>query len=156
MLRGRGSHYRAYATEAFRLLAREGSAEAYRGKILEAVCQRQREEGGGGLPMTGSQVEATLLKAERERAAKAGTIRDLEAAEAALAVVERMPEGRHRVEAVKAVYMVNPWQPLRRGDIRDRVCRASITIPASERAIYKWLADARDLFAEARELRTGD
>lgn len=57
-------------------------------------------------------------------------------------------------QAVELVYFINPEQPLERNDISERVHRAELEIPASERSIYGWLYRARKIFAEERGLRT--
>lgn len=55
--------------------------------------------------------------------------------------------------AVKVVYFVKPDKPLGSGDIEARVTRQSLLAPASERTVYRWLAEARRTFAEIRGLR---
>ena len=54
------------------------------------------------------------------------------------------------VKAVKGVY----YYPICKGDISMRVHKLSLSIPASEASMYRWLHQARQLFAELRGLRT--
>jgi len=57
-------------------------------------------------------------------------------------------------QTIKNVYFVEPNRPLKKGDISQRVLRLSIEMPAAENSIYRWLCEARNLFATMRGLRT--
>lgn len=59
-------------------------------------------------------------------------------------------------EAVRAVYMVEPWRTPKRGEISCRVVAFAYEAPLSERQVYTYLRHARDLFALARGLRVDD
>jgi hypothetical protein len=142
------SHYRDYATAAFRLLAREGSADRYRAKIYNAALAR-RGEGGTGL---GSPTEAAIMRAEQAVYDTVATIADLEAAEYAVAALEAR-YGYAARRALYMVYMAYADRELVKGEISDRIHRAELEIPASEKTLYRWLAYARRCFAEKRGLR---
>ena len=77
------THYRDYATEAWRLYARLGSAEAYKRRIYSEAQQRHAEGGSGG---AGSPTEAAVLRGEAAIAEKEGVWRDLEALARAMEV----------------------------------------------------------------------
>lgn len=139
------THYRDYATEAYRLHARLGSAEAYRQRVLCEALSR-RAEGGAGL---GSPTEAAVAQKE-------SIWRDLEAVERTMKRIALCRNGDCVLRAVKEVYQQNPDVSLRRGDIANRVTKLSIDMPASPRSIYGWLRSARDIFAEERGLRKDD
>ena len=142
------SHYRDYATAAFRLLAREGSADRYRAKIYNAALAR-RGEGGTGL---GSPTEAAIMRAEQAVYDAVATIADLEAAEYAVAALEAR-YGYAARRALYMVYMAYADRELVKGEISDRIHRAELEIPASEKTLYRWLAYAKRCFAEKRGLR---
>nr|DAW90299.1 MAG TPA: hypothetical protein [Bacteriophage sp.] len=142
------SHYRDYATAAFRLLAREGSADRYRAKIYNAALAR-RGEGGTGL---GSPTEAAIMRAEQAVYDTVATIADLEAAEYAVAALEAR-YGYAARRALYMVYMAYADRELPKGEISERIHRAELEIPASEKTLYRWLAYARRCFAEKRGLR---
>ncbi len=142
------SHYRDYATAAFRLLAREGSADRYRAKIYNAALAR-RGEGGTGL---GSPTEAAIMRAEQAVYDTVATIADLEAAEYAVAALEAR-YGYAARRALYMVYMAYADRELAKGEISERIHRAELEIPASEKTLYRWLAYARRCFAEKRGLR---
>ncbi len=144
------THYRDYATEAFRLHARLGSEDAYRQRVLCEALSR-RAEGGGSL---GSPTEAAVLRAEAALSEAEGTLRDLEAVERALTRIERLRGGTCILRAVREVYQVEADRPLARGEIARRVDRLSVALPASPATIYRWLGLARKIFAEERSLRT--
>lgn len=142
------SHYRDYATAAFRLLAREGSADRYRNRVYNTALAR-RGDGGTGL---GSPTEAAIMRAEQAVYDAVATIADLEAAEYAVAALEAR-YGYAARRALYMVYMAYADRELVRGEISERIHKAELEIPASERAIYKWLGYARRCFAEKRGLR---
>ena len=146
------THYRDYATEAYRLHARLGSAAAYKRRVLaEALARRAESGGSAGL---GSPTEAAVVRAEAALAETEGTIRDLEAVERAMERIGRMRGGTCILRAVREVYEVEADRPIERGEIARRVDRLSIGLPASPATIYRWLGLARKIFAEERGLRT--
>ena len=144
----RKTFYRDYATEAFRLLAREGSAALYRQKVYNTALARRGEAGSG----IGSPTEAAVIRAEQAVYEAEATIRDLEAAEAAVNVLE-CKYGVAAVKALKRVYMAEVDRDIKRGEISERVNKAIMNIPASEESIYRWLRFARTSFAKNRGLR---
>lgn len=144
------THYRDYATEAFRLHARLGSAAAYKRRVLAEALSR-RAEGGGSL---GSPTEAAVVRAEAALAETEGTIRDLEAVERAMERIGRMRGGTCILRAVREVYEAAPEDELGRGEIQRWVERLSMELPAGRSSIFRWLAIARRVFAEERGLRT--
>ncbi len=65
--------------------------------------------------------------------------------------------GRELVcSAVRAVYMVDPWRKVTRGEYSARALRFALDVPLSERQVYYYLEQARDLFAIERGLRIDD
>ena len=146
------THYRDYATEAYRLHARLGSAAAYRQRIVSEALARRAEGGGSAGP--GSPTEAAVVRAEAALAETEGTIRDLEAVERAMERIGRMRGGTCILRAVREVYEVEADRPIERGEIARRVDKLSLEMPAGPRSIYRWLGTARQVFAEERGLRT--
>lgn len=164
------SHYRDYATAAFRFwAATPGGSEAYKKKIWEdAVLAQHKEEGRTGIS---NPSEAAVMRAEKELEKKVSEIKDLDAVEKTIHQIECMlsergpiysPEAYHYkehsdgsgiIKALKIVYMAEPEREPRRGEIIERVHKAEIDIPASEPTIYRWLRMACQLFGEARGLR---
>lgn len=147
----RKSHYRDYATEAFRFLARERSSKEYAQRIWNEELERQKkyETISGGIS---APTESAVLRAETAVKLAAAALADLEAAEFALHAVEAM-RCSAAADAVRMVYMVNPDDEIKRGEIEERVIMATIQIPAGRTTVYRWLSLARDLFAEKRGLR---
>ena len=146
------THYRDYATEAYRLHARLGSAAAYKRRVLAEALARRAEAGGSAGP--GSPTEAAVVRAEAALAETEGTIRDLEAVERAMERIGRMRGGTCILRAVREVYEAEADRPIERGEIARRVDRLSLEMPAGPRSIYRWLGTARQVFAEERGLRT--
>lgn len=149
------THYRDYATEAYRLHARLGSAAAYKRRVLAEALARRAESGGSvGSAGPGSPTEAAVVRAEAALAETEGTIRDLEAVERAMERIGRMRGGTCILRAVREVYEAEADRPIERGEIARRVDKLSLEMPAGPRSIYRWLGTARQVFAEERGLRT--
>ena len=147
----RKTHYRDYATEAFRFWAVEGPAEKYKQRLWEEAVQRQnRIEGGSGISCPS---EAAIIRTEQELEDAEATIADLEAVDKTLVELQTRGNGAAIMEALRVVYMDRPDRELEPGDISARVHKAELTIPASERSIFNWLALARRTFARERKLR---
>lgn len=132
---------RDYATDAFCFAAECGypSYEVYRKKIyndaLSSCCFANPQD--------------SILYAENQMLTKAPEILDVTAVYETFNVFE-LGEKEHIVKAVKKVY----YYPIRKGDIDARVHKFSIDLPASEASVYRWLAQARRLFAVLRGLRS--
>lgn len=139
-------HVRDYATEAFRYWAKVGGSKKY---IEDLVADTRRQKSSG----IANPTEAALVIKERILAERAAEFADLEAVERALHIISTLGAGKEMLQAVEMVYFEKCWDELRRGDIQDRVHKAELTIPASERSIYYWLKKARLIFAKERGLR---
>ncbi len=148
----RKSHIRDYATAAFQYYALTGGLDRFRAKlwaIIEVDFRRRGEESGDISKPT----ESALIHFEKELEKKQSEVLDLEAVEKTKQILERMRDGNDIIRVLKSVYMVEPQRDPERGEISERVHKAEIAIPASEKTIYRWLALARKTFAEARGLR---
>lgn len=147
------SHYRDYATDAFRFLAKNGPVAAYKMRLYNDTLRyyQLREscvETGISAP-----TEAAVIRAEQAVLDAMAEIADMEAAEFALTAVRNM-RGEAAEKAVRAVYMLMPDMERTRGEIEHRVIYASTHLHASRRTVYGWLKLARLVFAEKRGLRT--
>jgi hypothetical protein len=150
-----------YATAAFRFYAKNGkSAEEYKKRIhdeaLETIKRREVKTKGSG----GSPTEAMLIEAERMISDKMAEIKDMEAVEATLRQLEvrgsniyQYVIGKDIIKAIEYVYFKDADKEIIKGDIYNRVHAAEIDIHASERSIYYWLRQAREIFAIERGLR---
>ena len=145
------THYRDYATEAWRLHARLGSAADYKRRIYAEAQERCVQGSSGGV---GSPTEAAVMRGEAALAEKESVWRDLEAVERAMERIEARRNGDCILRAVKEVYQVHPDVPFVSGEITDRVNRLCMEMPADRASVYRWLAVARHTFAEERGLRT--
>ncbi|ABQ23673.1 hypothetical protein [Clostridium kluyveri] len=146
------NHIRDYATAAFRFYAEQDmSADEYKKKIydeaLEDYKKRQKSEG------ISFPIEAAIIRAERAVNEKLAEIKDMEAVELTVAELRVKPQGKAIVQAIETVYFKDADKELEKGDIHRRVHTAEIYIPASQKTVYRWLRDARKLFAEKRGLR---
>jgi hypothetical protein len=155
------NHVRDYATEAFRFYAKINmSADAYKQKIYdEALFNYKKKMKGSGISFP---TESAIIAAENEVTQKLAEIKDMEAVEMTLDELRAHSISMNNfgridqietIKAIKIVYFTDPNKELQKGDIQDRVHIAEISIPASERSIYYYLAKARELFALNRGLR---
>lgn len=58
--------------------------------------------------------------------------------------------GEEIVRAVVAIYMQEPWRPLRRGEVGTRAMRFALECPAGRTTVFRWLDRARKMWAEFR------
>lgn len=135
-------HLRDYATDAFRFYARVGklTGDEYIDLVKsDSACGQQPKEIR----------EINALHAASEAL---GAAYDLDAVRRTLEHLETIGK-RDAILAVKAVYFVMPSLPLGYNEIASRVRRFSLSLPASERTVYRWLRLARKVFAIERGLR---
>lgn len=143
-------HIRDYATEAFRYYAylgkphKEDLEKKYYQEALEQY-QRNRELGGSGIS---SPTEQAVMYAEGVLRQKQAELWDILAVEKTIAQLHAWER-----QAVEIVYFKSPYKEIERGDIEERVNKASIEVPASDRSIYRYLKKARNVFAFERGLR---
>ena len=58
--------------------------------------------------------------------------------------------GEEIVRAVVAIYMQEPWRPLRRGEVSRRVIRFAMEYPTDRSTVFRWLDKARRMWLEFR------
>lgn len=142
-------HIRDYATEAFRYFAAKGKPSyrtlkaQYMAEALEDY-QREHEKGSG----IGKPTEAAVIYAEREVEKKMAELLDILAVEKVYYTSKPLVR-----EVIEIVYFTDAEEPLRKGDISARVCKASLETFTSERGVYAILKAVRLKFAEERGLR---
>lgn len=146
------NHIRDYATAAFRFYAEKNmSADEYKKKIYdEALEDYKKRQKSAGISCP---TEAAIIRAERAVNEKLAEIKDMEAVELTVAELRVKPQGRAIVQAIEIIYFKDADKELKKGDIHSRVHTAEIYIPASQNTVYRWLREARRLFAEKRGLR---
>ena len=146
------SNYRDYAVSAFRFFAEAGSSRAYREMILADVAQTHAD--GPAAKGYGSPTEAQVMRGEMALDNARAELADLEAVERTLDRIDRLPDAVTARKVLRMVYMDRPGEPLEPGDVSDRIVRASLIVPTSERTVHRLLSKARRIFAEERGLRT--
>ena len=55
------------------------------------------------------------------------------------------------MEAVRTVYMAEPWKDLQKAQISGRVVYFAMSHNVSERTVYYWLAKARGMWRNIRD-----
>ena len=148
----RKDHIKDYATAAFRFYKVAGGAKKYKDRLWEETLTRSQHSGeryeGIAKP-----TEADIVRAERVVDDAYAAVADLEAVERTLEIIAKLDNGLYIRRALEIVYFAGADKPMERGDIQARVHSAELRIPASERAVYRYLAKARILFAVERGLR---
>lgn len=140
----RKDNIRDYATEAFRFWARHG-CPSYE-EAVERIKRRAINRAFGIDP------EKALIYAEAEVEKASAGLCDIMACSQVFTTLD--DTGRGLVcEAVRAVYMTEPWKIPKRGELSARVLAFALEIPLSERQVYQYLKQARELFAAVRGLR---
>lgn len=148
---------RDYSTAAFRFYASVGkSAEEYKEEIkknaLEEIRKRENivRTGDGGSP-----TEHELMYQEEKLQEKISEIRDIEAVEKTLA--EYRANGNKKsldtLQLIKDVYFKRPKEKLEKNDISFRVEGTAMLLGIGSSTAYKYLKNARVLFAFNRGLR---
>lgn len=137
----RRDHIRDYATAAFRFYARVGklSGDEYLKMVRGSFGCVQDEE--------------KKIRSMHEKATDLmGACQDLDAVKRTLDDLEF--SGKYEAaQAVRAVYFVMPSGKISGKVIAGRVRDFSLSCPASERTVYRWLSLARKVFARERGLR---
>lgn len=145
-------HIRDYATEAYRYYARMGcpTYEELRRAIYNKALQSAKKELLKTPGVSDPTAEA-IIRAEKEVDLFASQLDDILAVEKAIRLM--LPKHPEWLRAVEIVYFTKADAQLEPGDIIGRVNMAAIEIPAGERTVYRWLKQARTLFARERGLR---
>ena len=138
---------RDYATEMFRLYAAAGRPTYEQAR--EEIYQAELNLYSGGDP------SSSVSRAEAAVEDATPYLLDLHAVDRTIAILHK-GQRQHIVQAVEAVYFVQPNLPLRRGEISNRVRRFAACCPSDERTVYHWLREARLLCAAIRGLRIAD
>lgn len=135
---------RDYVTEAFRLYAAMGKPKYE--QAVAAVYQTELLKHKSFDPATAvTQAEVAVEK-------KTPMLLDILAVEKTIELLGR-GDKPYIVAAINEVYFAYPLQPLRKGEISERVRRYALQCPTDERTVYRWLKEARLLCAAVRGLR---
>lgn len=144
MARGKKKNTMDYATAAFRFWARRG-CPTY-DEAVERIYNKAMRRAAGAEP------EKAVMFAEREVERAGSELCDVLACDIVFREFERT--GNELVcQAVREVYMVQPYKELKANDITHRVLAFALKVPLSERQVYRYLARAREAFALVRGLR---
>lgn len=142
-------HIRDYATEAFRYYSYLGkpSYESLKDKYNKEALEeyQQTHEKGTGI---GKPTEAAVIYAETAVRQKQGELWDILAIEKTLVQLNV-----YEKKAIDIVYFLHGYRSYKRGEISERVQKASLEIPADIRTVYRYLYKARMIFAYERGLR---
>ncbi len=141
-----------YAADAFRFYAKFGDIREYKHKIWNEALESGRSQIRSQSP--GKPTESAIIRAEKAIEQAKPELDDLEAAQKTLRRLNiQQPE---IALAVRIVYMSEPESERRKGDLKRRIIKATMEIPASERSVYYWLDIATTVFAKERGLRVSD
>ena len=132
-----------YAISAFALFAQYGQrGEA---ELKEYIYHREL--------LCHDRPDIAVTRAEAAVSENAPLFADIAAVEKTLALLSRCGDP-DRLKAVRAIYVSEAGSARR--DIALRVRAVSLDIPTTERTVYRWLKEARTIFAEFRGLYMGN
>lgn len=135
---------RDYATDAFRVWALWGCPS------YDDAVAKVRKKAEGCSAGQDPAVVVALSDAEVEK--RMPILLDIMACEQTFSLLRKHGK-EHICRAVKAVYMTEPHKISTHADITSRVHRFARKLPAHESTIYRYLDEARGLFAAFRGLR---
>lgn len=144
-------HIRDYATEAFRYYAflgkphKEDLEQKYYDEAKEEYTRQYSEVKGTGISKP---TEQAVMYAEGRVREKQAELWDILAVEKTLMQLDCFER-----QAVEMVYFEHAHRAIKKGEISERVTKASLHIPADERTVYRYLKKARLIFAYERGLR---
>ena len=138
--------YRDYATAAFRRWAELGCPDY--DKAVEMIRKKAIMRAGNINP------EKAIEYADAEVDKQSALLCDILACSQCFEMLGKRK--KYICDAVKEVYMSQAEKGLKRKEITYRVTRYSIDNNISESQIYRWLHEARALFAGLRGLNIGD
>ena len=143
-----------YAIAAFRFYAKMGrpDPDKLKERIKEEIYNNLDREYGNSKGVS-NPTETAIIKAEQKIANLEAELLDILAVHRTL---ERLSaQGQISAFAsVEIVYFSNPNEKCDRGDIEMAITKAALELPSSERQVYRWLAMARKIFAQERNLRS--
>jgi hypothetical protein len=144
-------HIRDYATEAFRYYAflgmphKEDLEQKYYDEAKQEYTRQYSEVKGTGISKP---VEQMIMYAEDRVREKQAELWDILAVEKTLAQLHEWER-----QAVEIVYFEQSHRDIKKGEISERVVKASLYIPTCTATVYNYLRKARRIFAYERGLR---
>lgn len=150
-------HIRDYATEAFRYYAKLGKPKFE--DVKEKIYKEAIEESKKNELKTNnicSPTELAMMRADKAVVEKKGELEDILAVEETLKQLAYEYNGAEILSVVDRVYFVQPDKAIEKGELKNRVLAAIEEIHIGERTAWRYLAKARDMFAENRGLRVSD
>ena len=150
-------HIRDYATEAFRYYAKLGKPKFE--DVKEKIYKEAIEESKKNELKTNnicSPTELAMMRADKAVVEKKGELEDILAVEETLKQLAYEFNGVEILKVIDKVYFVQPDKVIEKGELKNRVLAAIEEIHIGERTAWRYLAKARDMFAENRGLRVSD
>lgn len=149
----KNDHIREYATEAFRYYAAQGKPtyEQLKRQIYDEILEKEKRELVRAKGITDPTANAHI-NAEKEVERRTPELLDILAVESTIELLRRY-EKYEIVKCIENVYFPEPKRPLKSNEISARVNSAALSIPCSDRQVYRLLKQARMLFAAERGLR---
>ena len=146
---------RDYATEAFRFYVRKGrpTYEDMRAEVIRKAEQEAKDELTGASGNIAKPTEYAVFKKEQALQCYEAELNDILAVNRVLTVLSVNDTGKRIRQALEAVYFAHPYRELGRGEISSLALKASQDLHYCEMTIYRYLAEARKLFAIERGLR---
>lgn len=145
---------RDYATEAFRYYAAMGrpSYDAIKDKLYRFFLAEENRSDVGSKDCLSKPTEQALINAQNRTDEFESELKDILAVENTLKILSYQKNGADIKKAIEIVYFTNPTKDIGKGEISERVHAAELAIRITEPTVYRYLRQAREIFASERGL----
>lgn len=143
------NNVRDYAVSAFEFYSMMGKPEdeEFKNRVYRYACSKYEND----VFLSESQKSVNIQNLFKSMQP---AIADVVAVNEFLQKITHRPSGAFIKKAVETVYMTNSKKGFSPGDYSMLVHKAEFEVPASEATVYRYLAAAREMFADIRGLRT--
>lgn len=148
-----------YAIEAFRFYVKKGrpTYESLRDEIVKMADHEAKEELVGSSGRIAKPTEYAVFKREQALQRHEAELLDILAVNKVIAMLNINETGKRILDAVEAIYFVHPNRDFERGEVSCLVIKAGQErLFCSEKTVYRYLKEARQLFAYERGLRVNE
>ncbi len=134
---------RDYATSAFATYAKYGRRNEQEVRELIYHSELKKHD----------RPDIAVKRAEEEVSRNYALLMDIAAVDKTIDLLKKCGDP-NRLKAVEAVYL--DCSPIRKQEISRRVRKIAYELPVGERTVYRWLKEARIIFAELRSLNVSE
>ena len=148
-----------YAIDAFRFYVRKGrpTYEGLMDEIIKQADQEAKQEIVGSSGGIAKPTEYAVFRREQALQMHEAELLDILAVNKVITMLNINETGKRIMDALEAIYFVHPFRDFERGEISCLVIKAGQEkLFCSEKTVYRYLKEARQLFAYERGLRISE